>query len=77
MAFAAPLYGKDHYRIRKNSDWFEVGIKNVREWRRQLKTGQSMARETGNIKYTRQRKTNKNKTTNTICVRHHYGQRNW
>jgi len=45
---------------------------NAREHRRGNQNGQS--RETGNIGYTRRRKTNQKH--NTICVGHHYAKNN-
>ena len=39
-----------------------------------IKNGQS--RETGNIGYTRRRKTKQKQKYNTICVGHHYTQTN-
>ena len=49
-----------------------VGLINVREYRRAIKEGQSIA--TGNIGYTRRRKTKQNH--NTIWVGQHYAQTN-
>jgi len=49
---------------------------NVREYRRANHkwTIQRKSRETGNIRYTRRRKTKQKH--NTICVEHHYEQSN-
>jgi len=45
---------------------------NVREYRRENKKGQS--RETGNIGYTKRRKTKQKQ--NTLCIGQHYTQTN-
>jgi hypothetical protein len=44
---------------------------NVREYRRDNKKKDNLARETDNIGYTRRRKTKQN----TICAGHHYTQK--
>ena len=49
---------------------FALSVINIRKYRRAVKNGQS--RETGNIRYTRLRKTKQKH--NTICVGHHYSQ---
>ena len=49
--------------------WLKI---NVREYRRAIQKRQS--RETGNIKYTRRRKTKQKH--NTLCLGHHYMQTN-
>ena len=48
----------------------QLKIIKIREYRRAINNEQS--RETGNIGYTRRRKTNQ--IHNTICVGHHYAQ---